>query len=1094
MHRITSTSLILLTGVMLATPTLAAPLELSQRPARLSREPAPNVIVSVGNASSLGDADLKVLKNGLRTAFSGQRLDDGRIRLAWQAMHGCRGLPGNAAACHGHNAMRRLEGEHRQRFLAWVDGLDLGHGSPSHALMDAAGQYLSATHLGIDSPWAADPGRQAEPVLACRTSHHLLLSDGVWSNASTKGVDTAGPDHVRVVRGNNPDNSPIRLPDGTDYTASNDQTRLYRDPWGSPTVSTLADLAFHYWSTDLQPGMANQLPPRWQVPKASENFGTSAAPALLEPYWNPRNDPATWQHMVTHTIGLRNATEWTLPPVWSGEHFTGLGPLIRGEVAWPSPLCNEVHTGPGNLPCDGATTYRQRAPFRKAELWHAALNGRGRFVPASDGPGLVDALVGVLEEITPTDPPMQTSLVASASRLRADGIVFVAGYDARRWSGEISAHRMSADTHAVIETPVWRASALLDSPDRTPGQRLILTHNGSHGVRFEWDQLSPGQMDLVRGTESTRRARQRMDYLRGDRFLETQYGGTLRQRGSRLGAIINANLWYTDRPLRPVFDHPGHADFRARQANRPPMLFASANDGMLHAFDARTGAERLAYVPQGVFGMLRAFTLPSYTPRYSVDGHPFTGDADLRARHSPQADWRTVLVSGLAGGGRGYVVLDVTDPQAFSEASVMLDRSFGSDAAGNYPGHEDVGHLYAAPAVDDTNSGRSEQIVKLNNGRWAVVMGNGVNSKRERPVLLIQYLDGDRGLLRLVADERDNQSNGLSAPRLIDVNSDGAVDLAYAGDLQGRLWKFNLTGPSDADWGVSVWEGVGETCREPTICQPFFTAMDGAAPARPQPITTTPLWLAHPLGGIQLMFGTGQQLQTSDASDTQVQTIYSVWDKSGFTQRDGRLTVMDTAPIGAADTRKVLVPQALLVPTPRADSSVAGAVPSPELGYTTERAVAYTRGDNATGARGWYLDLPQEGERVLQAPVYFEGQKAIVTSTLPANANANASAGESCEPGTLEHRHWLTVLNILSGRPSATPVFALPGITGSAQRASRLRVNASESIVLPGPDNRLDLISLRPDPACTNRACTDKTSLQGGSGRGVRMDWREVQR
>jgi len=60
--------------------------------------------------------------------------------------------------------------------------------------------------------------------------------------------------------------------------------------------------------------------------------------------------------------------------------------------------------------------------------------------------------------------------------------------------------------------------------------------------------------------------------------------------------------------------------------------------------------------------------------------------------------------------------------------------------------HGDIGHLHAPAVTDGPLTQRSEQIVKLNDGRWAVVLGNGVNSANERPVLLIQYLDGDRAL------------------------------------------------------------------------------------------------------------------------------------------------------------------------------------------------------------------------------------------------------------------------------------------------------------------------------------------------------------
>lgn len=92
-------------------------------------------------------------------------------------------------------------------------------------------------------------------------------------------------------------------------------------------------------------------------------------------------------------------------------------------------------------------------------------------------------------------------------------------------------------------------------------------------------------------------------------------------------------------------------------------------------------------------------------------------------------------------------------------------------------------------------------------------MGNGYNSKNERPVLLIQYLDGNKELLRIPATatnltactaedlQKSNNyenpchnvtENGLSTPRLVDINGDGKPDFVYAGDLKGNIWKFEI--------------------------------------------------------------------------------------------------------------------------------------------------------------------------------------------------------------------------------------------------------------------------------------------------------------
>ena len=115
--------------------------------------------------------------------------------------------------------------------------------------------------------------------------------------------------------------------------------------------------------------------------------------------------------------------------------------------------------------------------------------------------------------------------------------------------------------------------------------------------------------------------------------------------------------------------------------------------------------------------------------------------------------------------------------------------------------------------LDENNAMRSTQITRLNNNRWAVVMGNGYNSANQRAVLLIQYLDGDKKLVRIptagtVAAPPTPRTglandNGLSAPRVIDLDGDGLSDVVYAGDNLGNLWKFDLTSASASDWNVA---------------------------------------------------------------------------------------------------------------------------------------------------------------------------------------------------------------------------------------------------------------------------------------------------
>lgn len=1084
-------------AALLPVSSQAAPLKLAQSPATLGREPAPNVIVSVDDSGSMGFEGIATLQATLRKTFSAANVPDDRVRLAWQSMNRCAGIPSNSVACKGQNGMARLNGPHRTNFLNWVDRLTANNQTPSHLMIDEAGKYLSRTDLGVHSPWASDPGVTENPVLSCRKSYHIFMTDGAWNTVPYSGKDAAGLDNEYIARGGNADNTTFTLPDGVKYDTASAQTRLYRDDWGNATVSTLSDLAFYYWSRDLQPGLANNVRPSPKTQWPRQDFGKPQLPAELDAYWNPRNDPATWQHLVTYTIGFNDAAAWTGLPAWSGDTFNNLGGLINGDVRWPSPLCS--YFTDGNSPCDSARglKWTTRENERKVELWHAALNSRGRFVPAHSSTALLNAFQGILDDILSQTAQPLVSIASSSNRLRSDGLIYVAGFDSSNWSGSLKAYVINATTQAISSTPTWSAQQLLDAS--TPEARQILTHNGI-GISFQWDNLSEGQQAALKDGGGDTEGRRRLNYLRGYRGDENdKIGGTLRRRDSRLGDIANANIWQTRQPVRLAFEHPGHADFRRRQAGRKPMLYVGANDGMLHAFGADDGQELMAYVPAGVYSRLAGYTRPDYSHRYFVDGQAFTGDADVSGSANNaglKPDWHTFLVGALGGGGRGYFVLDVTTPlpasaptSTFKPSGVLLDRSFPGTGPAPDEAGKDIGHIYAQPVVSAVDGSRSEQIVKLNNGRWAVVMGNGINSVNERPVLLIQYLDGARELLRIVAQAATDQANGLSAPRLLDMNGDGTMDVAYAGDLQGHLWKFNLTHTDATKWGVSDWNGGGTPCKD-TSCTPFFSARDAAIPAKPQAIVTAPLWMAHPLGGVQILFGTGRDLEEADRANASVQTIYSVWDRS-------RYAVLETGEMSeTADARGSIPGRTALV-----QQSVTGAVTSRAPGTevptqyfnTTRNPVAYSRTD-ASAPCGWYMDLPDPGERVLSNAQLFEGQKVIVATAAP----PQGSAEETCAFEQAQESGAITVLNMITGQPAKTPVFATTDATMSLTNASRVRFGNGESTLIYAPGGGLNLLSLSNasgDPACGpgKPACIKTQTLAAGKVPGRRADWRVIE-
>jgi type IV pilus assembly protein PilY1 len=247
--------------------------------------------------------------------------------------------------------------------------------------------------------------------------------------------------------------------------------------------------------------------------------------------------------------------------------------------------------------------------------------------------------------------------------------------------------------------------------------------------------------------------------------------------------------------------------------------------------------------------------------------------------------------------------------------------------------------------------------------------------------------------------------------------------------------------------------------------------------------------MAHPLGGVQILFGTGRSLEEADRASAKVQTIYSVWDFSQYTVDKGRLSE-------STDARSTIPGRSALV-----QQSVTGAVTSrtsgtelPTLFFNSSRQpVAYAR-TNPSSPRGWYMDLPDAGERVLSNPQPFEGQKVIVTTTVPAQgSNEETCAFEQAQEGGA-----ITVLNMITGQPGKAPAFASTDATMSMINASRARFGSGEfaSIHTSGGDlNLLSLSNASGDPTCdpAKATCIRKLTLTAGKVEGRRADWREFE-
>ncbi|MCH8176977.1 MAG: PQQ-binding-like beta-propeller repeat protein [Proteobacteria bacterium] len=457
---------------------------------------------------------------------------------------------------------------------------------------------------------------------------------------------------------------------------------------------------------------------------------------------------------------------------------------------------------------------------------------------------------------------------------------------------------------AGATTTNWSAHVQFATNELTAGYwntgRQIFTYTGSSQVAFRWSNLSTSQKQAVDLTAYNSGATfsSILNFVRGERINEYPTGN-LRLRFSVLGDIIHSNPEYVGAPEADIVDS-SYVSFVNANVNRAPRVYVGANDGMLHAFDALTGDEVWAYIPLMVIGNVSKLAGRSYLHSYFVDGGLTVQDAFFGSA------WHSVLVGSLGGGGKGLFALDVTHPDLSSE---------------NFSGGNDKKVLWELDGVTDNDMGYifgATTATQLNDGKWYAINGNGVSSVNGIAVLYL--VDIQTGVVTKIStgSGAKGKPNGLAAPALVDTDNDGMADIAYAGDIDGDMWKFDLTGSSPAAWKVAykLYNGVGT-----------------------QPITVAPDVANHPQSGHLVLYGTGRLYTAADIIDTSVQALYGIWDTGsapGVSTRLAQILSPDTDFVSGAFSEKVRT-------------------------FTTTAAIDWST------YKGWKVDLPA-GERLITPP------------------------------------------------------------------------------------------------------------------------------
>ncbi|MDD5384647.1 MAG: PilC/PilY family type IV pilus protein [Gallionella sp.] len=426
-----------------------------------------------------------------------------------------------------------------------------------------------------------------------------------------------------------------------------------------------------------------------------------------------------------------------------------------------------------------------------------------------------------------------------------------------------------------------------------------------------------------------------INYLRGQNGFEDRAANAIndrlyRTREAVLGDALESQPAFIS---KPVFSYPyaGYSDFKTAQASRAGTVYMGTNDGMMHAFAASNGAERWAYVPSMVIPNMWKLASTSYSNNHVnfVNGSPVTTDICTAncGTGSTTAVWKTILVGGLNGGGRGYYALDITVP----DTPVLL-WEFTTTAGIGAVTDDDLGYSFGVPVV-----------TRKTDGTWVVLVTSGYNntSPGDGKGYLYVLNAGTGAIISKISTGVGSTStiagvctvapcpSGLA--RIAGWNDEpagNAVGYVYGGDLFGNIWRFDINS------AVAAVIGTGDVMK-------FATLFSDGAGTSPQPITTTPV-LGKILDKRVVFIGTGKYLESSDLSTTQVQTQYAIKD--------------DNATATLVNPRNTLVQQ-FLVNNPdgtasRVSSGSAAATP------TAIKAV------NFATDRGWYVDFPDSKERV----------------------------------------------------------------------------------------------------------------------------------
>ena len=770
--------------------------------------------------------------------------------------------------------------------------------TPLRGALARAGQVYAGTG-------ASDPIQ-----FSCQQNFAFLATDGYWNTQIE--TDSFGPKRTDASTAvGNCDGATSA--DGTDADAAcfpntekEIQDRLKKS-------NTLADVALYYYKSDLRPAMTNDVP-------------TSSS------------DGNNKQHMVTFTLGL--GVDGTI--AYNKDYLTSgsadYTAIKQGTADWPDPINNS-------------------AEERIDDLWHAAVNGHGKYFSASNAKDVSSSLKEALLKATEMTGAAAAAATSNLEPIAGDNFAYVASYRTKYWDGNLESLEIDLTTGTLATcSSCWKSSDQLNAQisattptgSSGPGSRNLFTFDSSitgtdKKLALTWanmtDKSWTGKFDPTQLTQCSTlsncpgaTSENLFNFLMGAADATTNK--SYRTRTYVLGDIVNTQPVYVGKPSFGYIDS-GYATFKS--TSRSSMVYVSANDGFMHAFDATSGSEKWAFAPSPVLDSLFKLASPTYAHQYYVDGVLTVGDVYVSSA------WKTVAVGGMGAGGNNYFALDITNPDSPLVLWQFSDANMGKA----------MGNAIIAKLPEGATSSAGAAIA----GKWVAILTSGYNSGEVGRIYVLDVYTGAKYFeIKSCIDQSSAAtcsatSNGIAKMNAWADNpsSDNTALQVYAGDLDGDLWRFDLK---------------------------LKTAFKVAAIG--EPITVKPE-LAEVSGKRAIFFGTGIFLQTTDRSDAIKRSIYGIKDELTATE-----TLADVKNSGA------LVEQTMAV---MSSNSNKRNIPSPQTVDWSSKS-------------GWFVELLDTGERVNVDPKIQLGT-LVIASNVP-----DATSSNSC---TVGGHSWLNFLDIRTG-------------------------------------------------------------------------------